>query len=98
MAGKKTRNKLNKVIQNIKENEEGEEVPEGMVLVGFGKHDLDEILSWFGTPREIEALKAPTIWPPRWRRESACSEYEQTRFVEYTETVRNVRYTDFVAL
>lgn len=98
MAGKKTRNKLNKIILNTKENEEGEEIPEGMVLVGFGKYDLEEILSWFGTPKEIQALKAPLLYPVRWRRESICSDEEKSRFVEYTETIRTLKFTDYITL
>lgn len=71
---------------------------EGMVLVGFGKHDLSEILAWFGTPREIDALKASLLWPPRWRRESGCTQEEKERFVQYTETIRNLKFTDYVTL
>jgi hypothetical protein len=69
-----------------------------LVLVGFGKHNLDEILNWVGTPREIEALKAPLLWPPRWRRESLCSEEDKTNFAEYTATMQNLNFTDYVNL
>jgi hypothetical protein len=71
---------------------------EGLVLVGFGKHDLNEVLAWFGTSLELQALKAPLLWPPRWRRESICSQEEKERFVQYTETVRNLKFTDYIAL
>ena len=43
-----------------------------LVLVGFGKHDLSEVLTWRGTPKEEDAILAPTKWPPRYRREAGA--------------------------
>lgn len=71
---------------------------ENMVLVGFGKYELDEVLKWFGTSREIEALKAPILFPPRWRRESLCSDKEKSDFVKYTSIVQKVNFTDYITL
>ena len=45
---------------------------ESMILVGFGKHDMVEVLSWRDTPQEEDAILAPTKWPSRYRREAIC--------------------------
>jgi hypothetical protein len=43
---------------------------EPLVLVGFGKKDLPEIMELIGTEKEMEAITAPLHAPPRWRRVS----------------------------
>jgi hypothetical protein len=70
---------------------------ETLILVGFGKHDLKEVLSWRGTPREEDAILAPTKWPPRYRRESICDPEDVERFMEYVGWVQGLNYRDYVA-
>ncbi len=62
---------------------------EPMVLVGFGKHDLLDMIEWIGTEEEERLLYAPTkySWPPRYRRLEICSEREINAFVTYTNWV-----------
>lgn len=57
----------------------------GMVLVGFGKHDLVDMLAWRGTEKEKDLYGAiwPHCWPPRWRKESSCSQEEVQAFGTY---------------
>lgn len=65
-----------------------------LILVGFGKHDLDEVLSWRGTPRERDALVAPKKWPPRYRRKGICTQDDQERHIEYVEWISTTGYSD----
>ncbi len=60
-----------------------------MVLVGFGKHDLLDMIEWIGTEEEERLLYAPTkySWPPRYRRLEICSEREINAFVTYMNWV-----------
>ena len=44
----------------------------GLVLVGFGKHKLGDILAWIGTEKEDDLLSAFRKWPPIYREESSC--------------------------
>ena len=44
----------------------------GLVLTGFGKHKLGDILAWIGTEKEDDLLSAFTKWPPVYREESSC--------------------------
>lgn len=69
---------------------------EPLVLVGFGKHDLKEVLSWFGTSKELEAYKAPTLWPPRWRPERLCTGEDINLFIQYVQKVKDVGYIDYI--
>lgn len=54
-----------------------------LILVGFGKFNLDEMLKWRGTEQEEELIFAPDRLPPRFRPESACSEEQVLTFIEY---------------
>jgi hypothetical protein len=60
---------------------------ESFVLVGFGKHDMKDILSWIDTPQEEDALKAPVKWPPRYRPERICDKDDFDRFEAYMEWI-----------
>jgi hypothetical protein len=54
--------------EELAEQKERERKENTLVLVGFGKHGLETVLSWRGTPREEDAIKAAMKWPPRYRR------------------------------
>jgi hypothetical protein len=69
---------------------------EQMILVGFGKHSLKEVLSWRGTHKELAAMKAPTEWPPVYRRESICSESEKKLFIEYVQWISSFNFDDHI--
>jgi len=58
---------------------------EPLVLVGFGKHDLGDMMAWCGTEKEKDLYGAisPHHWPPRWRAQSSCSEEEVQAFGAY---------------
>lgn len=57
---------------------------EHMILVGFGKQDLKDMLYKIDTDEEDELIYAPTNSPPRFRRIGICSETEVNAFVTYT--------------
>ena len=56
---------------------------EPMVLVGFGKQDLKDILYKIGTDEEEELVYAPTRSPPRYRRKSICTTEDIEAFMTY---------------
>ena len=60
---------------------------EPMILVGFGKHDLGDLMKLIGTEEEEKLVLAPTkySWPPRYRRSSICTAIEMQTFKEYIE-------------
>jgi hypothetical protein len=68
-----------------------------LVLVGFGKHDLSEVLSWRGTPREEDAILAATKWPPRYRREAICEEEDVKNYMVYVDWLQGFNYKDYIA-
>ena len=57
----------------MNENDAVEERSPGLVLTGFGKHKLKDMLDWIGTEKEEDLLRAFTKWPPVWREERICS-------------------------
>lgn len=54
-------------------------------LVGFGKHELKDMLEWVGTDKEEDLVMASQKWPPRYRKLESCSEDEQLNFIQYVE-------------
>jgi len=53
------------------------DVPEpGMVLVGFGKHSLRDMLELIGTEQEEELLKAFSTMGPVYKSEVSCTNEE----------------------
>lgn len=65
-----------------------------MVLVGFGPHNLDDMLTWRETEKEQDLIFAPDKWAPRFRPEKSCSVKEFETFLEYvnwaTELLKTV--------
>ena len=59
----------------MKDGDTTEDV-QGLVLTGFGKHKLNDMLTWIGTEKEEDLLSAFTKWPPVYREEKSCSEAE----------------------
>jgi hypothetical protein len=51
---------------------EQEQAKDGLVLVGFGKHKLADMMKWIDTDREMELLLAFKRWPPVYREQRAC--------------------------
>ena len=69
---------------------ESEEAKEALVLVGFGSHQLKDMLEWIDTPQEIDLLTAFKKWPPVYREQAACElEDVQTAcdFLKYLQDV-----------
>lgn len=60
-----------------------DEKQEPMVLVGFGKHELKDLLKLRGTPEEDTLLLAPVNWPARYKRESICDPDEIQDFLVF---------------
>jgi len=61
-------------------------MPEPLILVGFGKHDLANLWAKKDTPEgEKMLLEAISVkhWPPRYRRVSICTPEEVRVFQEY---------------
>lgn len=56
--------------------------PEPMVVVGFGKHSLADLLGVDHIERLTEAFQKQ--WPPHYRRASACTPEEIELFKELT--------------
>jgi hypothetical protein len=54
-----------------------------MILVGFGPHNLDDILTWRETEKEQDLIFAPDKWAPRFRPEKSCSVRKFETFLEY---------------
>jgi hypothetical protein len=59
-----------------------------MVLVGFGKRDLKDMLHKINTEEEEDLIRAPTKSPPRYRREAICSPEEIEAFMIYGRFVQ----------
>ncbi len=55
----------------MKDGDEKDTTP-GLVLTGFGKHKLGDMLEWIGTEKEDDLLSAFTKWPPVYRDEASC--------------------------
>jgi len=58
----------------MKDGDTTTETTQGLVLTGFGKHKLGDMLTWIGTEKEEDLLSAFTKWPPVYREERSCSE------------------------
>jgi hypothetical protein len=58
----------------MNDDEPVEERAPGLVLTGFGKHKLKDMLTWIGTEQEEDLLCAFKKWPPVWREERICDE------------------------
>ena len=67
-------------------------IPEPMVLVGFGKHDLADMIEYLDTDNEDRLITEPFEkgWPPRYRKASACTEQEIANFKKFTNFMTNV--------
>jgi hypothetical protein len=60
------------------------ELEQPLILVGFGKYSLEEVMSWVGTEKEDDVLFAPKKWPPRYRRPEICENKDLDLFQKYT--------------
>jgi len=58
---------------------------DALILVGFGKHKLSDVLDWIGTDKEEDAYFAVTKWPPWYREARLCDDEDFSRFVWYTQ-------------
>lgn len=54
-----------------------------MILVGFGPHNLGDMLTWRETEKEQDLIFAPDKWAPRFKVEKSCSVKEFETFLEY---------------
>jgi hypothetical protein len=65
---------------------------EPVVLVGFGKYDLVDLMKYKDTDDEEKLVSEPFEkgWPPRYRRASACTQEEIQTFSEFTNFITNV--------
>lgn len=79
-------NKLPDALPKGKRNQTNRERREAMggpmVLVGFGKHDLADLMGVDMEERITEAFMKQ--WPPRYRRASICSPEDIELFKEFT--------------
>lgn len=67
-------------------------MPEPLVLVGFGKHELADMIQFIDTDNEERLVSEPFEkgWPPRYRRASACTQAEIDNFRTFTNFITNV--------
>lgn len=63
---------------------------EALVLVGFGKHKLVDMLEWMHTDKEDDLAKAFVKWPPVYRREEICSQADLKNACEYLAYVQDL--------
>ena len=63
---------------------------QGLVLVGFGKYNLKEMLLWQDTPQEEKLVTAFKRWPPVYRREEICSQDDLTAACQYLVYLNDV--------
>lgn len=63
---------------------------EDLVLVGFGKYDLKDLIEFIDTPEEMILFMAPSEWPARYRRDTICDPEEIQAFRTYGMWVSNV--------
>jgi hypothetical protein len=64
---------------------------DNLVLVGFGKSHLIDMIEWIGDKeKEKILLEAPMKWPPVYRRQEICSQEEILAFLEYTGWVSHL--------
>ena len=75
-----------------RETNRSRKMPEPLVLVGFGKHDLSDMIDFIDTDNEERLVSEPFEkgWPPRYRRVSACSEQEVANFKKFTNFITQV--------
>jgi hypothetical protein len=60
---------------------ECEQAKDGLVLIGFGSHNLKDMLEWVDTDKEMDLLMAFKKWPPIYRDVRSCeAEDVQTAF------------------
>lgn len=64
---------------------------QGLVLVGFGKHKLTDMLErWLDTDEEEKLATAFKRWPPVYRREEICSQEEIKAACQYLAYLQDV--------
>ena len=63
---------------------------EGLILVGFGKHKLEDMLKWQNTEQEEDLATAFRKWPPVYRREGICSRDEIMSSMQYLAYLQDV--------
>jgi hypothetical protein len=69
---------------------------EQLILVGFGKHNLKEILSWRGTSKEEDAILATVKQPPVYRRKSICDNEEIDCYTVYVDWISGISYRNYI--
>ena len=70
--------------------EQEEERKQGMVLVGFGKYKLSDMMKWVDTEQEEDLAKAFVKWPPVYRREGICTQSEIQASLQYLAFIQDV--------
>ncbi len=73
----------------MNETKEKKERTPGLVLVGFGKHRLKDMLGWIGTDKEEDLLRAFTKWPPVWREERIIDEEDMEYACRYLAFIQD---------
>lgn len=56
-----------------------------LILVGFGKKDLSELVEMVQNGKESEVMKAISNVPPRWRRMKICDDKDIENMKIFTE-------------
>lgn len=85
---------MKEVKKETKTPKPEKDVSQELVLVGFGKHDLVDMIKWIGTDQERELFNAAGRWPARWRRYEICNLEElnaMKSFIEFTHQKLNMK-------
>lgn len=64
---------------------------DNLILVGFGNHDLTDMVTWIGDEEKEESLlNAVVEWIPRYRKYESCSEEELGAFETYISWLQRI--------
>jgi hypothetical protein len=63
---------------------------DGLVLVGFGKHKLKDMLKWIDTDQEQDLLTSFKKWPPVYRELRACDAEDVEVACDFLAYLRSV--------
>jgi hypothetical protein len=75
--------------ERTEEEKEDDRTP-GLVLMGFGKYKLKEMLEWIDTDREEDLLLAFKKWPGVYREERIADEEDIAYACKYLAYIQDV--------
>jgi len=80
----------NRTPEQVEADRNKPEPGQGLVLVGFGKHSLKDMMGWVDTEQEEDLAFAFKKWPPVYRREEICSEGDIKAACQYLAYLQDI--------